>query len=112
MRARRNPRRPRRRTWSSRACGRAYGRKRWNMTERVLNRLARLNRTLVFLMAAVAVFAGLLLPGIVGAAVLLLLAAGLIWVLSRTWAVTPMPMRVIRVLILTLLLVAAAYKAS
>ncbi|MEV8515736.1 DUF6703 family protein [Dactylosporangium sp. NPDC051484] len=82
------------------------------MTERVLNRLARLNRTLAFLLAAAVVFAGLLLPGIVGSAVLLLVAAGLIWVLSKTWAVTPPPMRVTRVLILTLLVVAAAYKAS
>ncbi|MFG2040886.1 DUF6703 family protein [Dactylosporangium sp. NPDC048998] len=82
------------------------------MSERVLTRLARLNRTLVFLVAAAVMFAGLLLPGIVGAAVLLVLAAGLIWVLSKTWAVTTPPMRVTRVLILTLVMVVAAYKAS
>ncbi|HTJ39901.1 MAG TPA: hypothetical protein VL738_42415 [Dactylosporangium sp.] len=82
------------------------------MTERVLIRLARLNKTVVFLAGAVVVFAGMLLPGIVGAAVLLVLAAGLGWVLSRTWAVTPPPLRAVRVIILLLLVCVAAYKAS
>lgn len=82
------------------------------MTERVLIRLARINKTLVFLAAAVVVFAGLLLPGIIGAAVLLVLAAALVWLLSKTWTLTPPQVRVPRVLILILLLAVAAYKAS
>ena len=82
------------------------------MTEQVLNRLARLNRTLVFLVAGAVVFAALWLPGLAGAAALLALAAGLAWVLSRTWAVTPPPMRAVRVLILALLVIAIAYKAG
>jgi hypothetical protein len=82
------------------------------MTERVLVRLARLNKTLVFLVGAALVFAGLWLPGIVGAAILLLLAAGLGWVLAHTWALTPPPLRAIRVLILALVVGVALYKAS
>ncbi|MEU7871029.1 DUF6703 family protein [Dactylosporangium sp. NPDC049140] len=82
------------------------------MTERVLFRLSRMNKTGAFLATAALVFLGLWLPGIVGAAVLLVLAAGLIWLLSRTWKVTPPPVRVPRVLILALLIAAVAYKAS
>ncbi|WP_432830189.1 DUF6703 family protein [Dactylosporangium sp. CA-092794] len=82
------------------------------MTERVLIRLSRMNKTLVFLAGVAVVFAGLLLPGIVGAAILVVLVAGLGWLLSRTWAVTPPPMRATRVIILALLLCVAAYKAS
>jgi uncharacterized membrane protein len=82
------------------------------LTERVLIRLARLNRTLAFLLAGAAVFAALLLPGIVGAAALLVLTSGLIWVLSKTWVVTPPPMRVTRIVIITALVCVAAYKAS
>ncbi len=40
-------------------------------------RLARVNRTVVFLVAAAYVFAALLIPGIVGAAMLALLGGGL-----------------------------------
>ncbi|WP_433609927.1 DUF6703 family protein [Dactylosporangium sp. CA-139114] len=82
------------------------------MTERVLVRLHRMNKTVAFLAAAVLVFLGLLLPGIVGSAVLLVFAAALIWLLTKTWAVTPPQMRFPRVIILALLLAAAAYKAS
>jgi uncharacterized membrane protein len=82
------------------------------MTEHVLQRLARLNKTFVFLLAAAVVFLGLFLPGIVGSAVLLVLAAALIWLLTKTWPVTPPATRVPRVLILLLLVVVAAYKAS
>ncbi|MER7280776.1 DUF6703 family protein [Dactylosporangium sp. NPDC000244] len=82
------------------------------MTERVLLRLNRMNKTVAFLAAAVLVFLGLLLPGIVGSAVLLVFAAALIWLITKTWAITPPQMRVPRVIILALLVVAAAYKAS
>ena len=82
------------------------------MSERVLTRLARTNRTAVFLAGGAVVFLGLLLPGIIGAAILLVLAAALGWVLAQTWLVTPPSMRVIRVVILTLVVVIAAYKAA
>ncbi|MEV6923180.1 DUF6703 family protein [Dactylosporangium sp. NPDC051485] len=82
------------------------------MPERMLIRLARLNKTLAFLATAVVVFLGLLLPGIVGAAVLVVLAAGLAWVQYMTWRVTPAPVRVPRLLILALVVAAAIYKAS
>lgn len=82
------------------------------MTERVLIRLGRLNRTLVFLVGVAVVFLGLLLPGITGAAILLALAAGLGWVLARTWVVTAPPVRATRLVILALVLCVAAYKAS
>jgi hypothetical protein len=82
------------------------------MSERVLTRLGRLNPTLVFLAVAVVVFAGLLLPGVVGAAVLLALAAGAGWLLSRTWPVVPAPGRAARLAILLMVVVVAIYKAS
>jgi uncharacterized membrane protein len=82
------------------------------MTERVLTRLARINKTAVFLVGAAVVFLGLVLPGIAGSAVLLVLTVALVWVLTRTWAVTPPRARVPRVLILALLVVIVAYKAS
>ncbi|GAA2355145.1 DUF6703 family protein [Dactylosporangium salmoneum] len=82
------------------------------MPERVLIRLARLNKTLVFLVTAALVFLGLLLPGIVGAAVLSVLAAGLAWLQYVTWSVTPAAGRVPRMLILALVVAAAIYKAS
>jgi hypothetical protein len=82
------------------------------MTERVLVRLSRMNKTVVFLAGAVIVFLGLLLPGIVGATVLILLAVGLVWLLTKTWPVTAPQVRLPRVLILALLVIIAAYKAS
>ncbi|MFI5911322.1 DUF6703 family protein [Dactylosporangium sp. NPDC051541] len=82
------------------------------MSDRVLQRLARMNKTAAFLGAAVLIFLGLYLPGIVGATVLILIAAGLVWLLTKTWRVTAAPARIPRVLILTLLIIAAAYKAS
>ncbi|WP_432978391.1 DUF6703 family protein [Dactylosporangium sp. CA-233914] len=82
------------------------------MTERVLLRLARLNKTLVFLTAAAVTFLGLLLPGIIGAAVLLIFAAGMAWLLATTWPATPPTARTPRVLILILVIAIAAYKAT
>jgi hypothetical protein len=82
------------------------------MTERVLTRLARTNKTAVFLVGAAAVFLGFALPGVAGAAVLLVLTLALVWLLTTTWAVTPPRARIPRVLILALLVVVVAYKAS
>ena len=71
--------------------------------ERVLVRLSRLNRTGVFLATIAVVFAGLLLPGIAGAVVLLALVGALGWLLSRTWAVQAGGTRAYRLVILVLL---------
>ena len=73
-------------------------------------RLARVKPLPAFIGALVLVLLGFFLPGIIGAAVLLLLVAGLIWVSSLTWRVTPPQTRVLRAVILGLLLAVTAYK--
>lgn len=69
----------------------------------ILQRLARLNPTAVFLGAAVLVFVGLLLPSPYGGLLLLALAAGLTWVLLRTWPMHDAGRRATRMVILGLL---------
>jgi hypothetical protein len=81
-------------------------------TGALLTRLSRLNLTSVFLVAAVVVLAGLLLPGAVGGVLLLLTAAGLVALLSLTWPHTPPRMLVVRAVILTALVAAAVMKFS
>lgn len=73
-------------------------------------RLARINPTAAFLGALVVVLVGLFAPGVIGGAVLLALAAGLIYLMSRTWPVTAPRTRSIRVIMLGLLLLAAVFK--
>jgi hypothetical protein len=80
------------------------------MSDRVLARLARANRTGAFLAVAALVFFGLFLPGVIGGVVLLALAAGLVWLLLRTWPLTAPNMRTVRVLILALLIAVAMFK--
>ena len=80
------------------------------MSDRVLARLARVNRTGVFLAVAALVFVGLFLPGGLGGVLLLALAAGLGWLLLRTWPLTAPTMRTVRVLILALLVAVAMLK--
>jgi hypothetical protein len=80
------------------------------MTEPVLRRLARMNRTAVFLAALVVGLAGFFLPGPWGALVLYAVAAGLAWLLARTFAVTPPPLRLMRLVIIALLVVVATVK--
>jgi hypothetical protein len=82
------------------------------MTEPVLRRLARMNRTTVFLAALVIGLAGFFLPGAWGALVLYAIAAALAWLLARTFAVTPPPLRLARLLIIALLAVAATIKIT
>ncbi|MFG1678144.1 DUF6703 family protein [Micromonospora sp. NPDC049282] len=76
----------------------------------VLSRLARLNPTTVFLAALVLVLVGLFAPGPAGGVLLLALAAGLVWLMSVTWAVQAPATRVIRLLMLTLLIAVALAK--
>lgn len=80
-------------------------------SEDLLRRLARVNPTTAFLLALAVVIAGLLLPGIVGAALLFVLGAGLAALTFTTWPVQPPPTRIIRVVLLVALFAIAAAKA-
>ena len=80
-------------------------------SENLLRRLARVNPTKAFLVALVLMLAGLFLPGIVGAALLFVLGAGLAALSFTTWPVQPPATRALRVLMLALLLAAVIAKA-
>ena len=80
-------------------------------SENLLRRLVRVNPTTAFLVALVLMLAGLFLPGIVGAAVLFLLGAGLAALTFTTWPVQAPSTRALRVLMLVLLLAAVVAKA-
>ncbi|BFU46359.1 DUF6703 family protein [Krasilnikovia sp. MM14-A1004] len=80
-------------------------------SEKLLRRLAAVNPTTAFIVALVLLLAGLFLPGIVGAALLVLLAAAAAGLTFTTWPVQAPATRVIRVLLLTALLVVALAKA-
>jgi hypothetical protein len=73
-------------------------------------RLARINPTTAFLGALVVVLVGLFAPGVVGGAVLLALAAGMIYLMIRTWSITAPRARTIRLVMLGLLLLGALFK--
>ncbi|GAB3158774.1 hypothetical protein GCM10027290_62540 [Micromonospora sonneratiae] len=76
----------------------------------MLARLARVNPTAVFLATLAFVLVALFAPGIVGGAMLLALALGLVALLVRTWPVQPPATRVVRLLMLVLLITAALVK--
>ncbi|MEU1684723.1 DUF6703 family protein [Micromonospora sp. NPDC005707] len=76
----------------------------------VLSRLARLNPTTVFLAALVLVLVGLFAPGVAGGVLLLALAAGLVWLMTVTWAVQAPATRMLRLVMLTLLIAIALAK--
>jgi hypothetical protein len=80
-------------------------------SDNLLRRLARVNPTTAFVGALVLMLAGLFLPGIVGAALLFLLAAGLAALTFTTWPVQRPSTRALRVLMLVLLLAAVIAKA-
>ena len=77
----------------------------------LLQRLARVKPAVAFLVALALMVAGLLLPGIVGAALLVLLGAGLVALTRMTWPVQNRSTRIIRVTLLVLLFIAAVLKA-
>ena len=77
----------------------------------LLHRLARISPTAAFIVALVVMLAGLFLPGIIGAALLFLLFAGLAALTFTTWPVQTPSSRIARVVLLTLLLVAVIVKA-
>ncbi|HET6214963.1 MAG TPA: DUF6703 family protein [Micromonosporaceae bacterium] len=78
----------------------------------LLARLARLNRTTVFLVTIGVVLLALFVPGVVGGILLLALAAALAAILAKTWPVQSPRTRVLRVLILALLVTAAINKLT
>ncbi|PTA47076.1 DUF6703 family protein [Micromonospora sp. RP3T] len=78
----------------------------------VLSRLARLNPTTVFLAALVLVLVGLFAPGPAGGVLLLVLAAGLVGLMSVTWPVQRPATRVLRLVMLTLLIAVALAKLT
>ncbi|GAB1690119.1 DUF6703 family protein [Krasilnikovia sp. M28-CT-15] len=80
-------------------------------SEKLLRRLAGVNPTAAFFVALVLLLAGLFLPGIVGAALLIVLAAGAAGLTFTTWPVQAPATRVVRLLLLVVLLVAALAKA-
>lgn len=73
-------------------------------------RLARANPTTVFLATLVLVLVGLFAPGVLGGALLLVLAAALVALLVTTWPVQSPATRVIRLVMLTLLVAVALAK--
>ena len=79
--------------------------------DNLLRRLSKVNPTVAFLVALAVLLAGLFLPGIIGAALLFLLGAGLAALTFTTWPVQSPGVRVIRVLMLGLLFAAALAKA-
>jgi hypothetical protein len=77
----------------------------------ILQRLSRVNRTAAFLGALVIGLAGFFLPGVWGALVLYAVVFFLAWLHARTFAVTPPPLRVMRVVVICVLTVIATIKA-
>jgi hypothetical protein len=80
-------------------------------SDNLLRRLSRVSPIVAFIAALVVLLAGFFLPGIIGAALLFLLAAGLAAVTFTTWPVQSPPTRVFRIVLLTLLVGAAVAKA-
>ena len=74
-------------------------------------RLARISPTTAFLVALALLLAGLFLPGIIGAALMILLGAGLAALTFTTWPVQKPGTRAIRVVLLALLFATAVTKA-
>jgi hypothetical protein len=73
----------------------------------LLVKLARFNRTAVFLVALALVLAALFLRGTVGGLLLLVIAGLLGMVLASTWPVLPAGARILRASVLVLLVITA-----
>jgi hypothetical protein len=80
-------------------------------SENLLGRLARINPTTAFFLALVVMLAGLFLPGIIGAALLFVLFAGLAALTFTTWPVQTPSTRAVRAVLLAVLLAAVVVKA-
>ena len=66
----------------------------------VLERLARMDRTKVFLATLAVALVGLFVPGVLGALILYAVVAALAWLLAQTWVITGVPLRVFRLVML------------
>ena len=77
-----------------------------------MTRLARVSPTAAFLCVGALVFVALVLPGPVGALILLALAAGAGWLLAQTWRAHQPRARVMRLLILGLVVLLAVAKLT
>jgi hypothetical protein len=80
-------------------------------SDNLLRRLARVNPTTAFILALAVMLAGLFLPGIVGAALLFVLALALATLTYTTWPVQSPSTRVVRLMLLTLLVAAVVAKS-
>lgn len=80
-------------------------------SDNLMRRLARVNPTTAFIVALVLMIAGLFLPGIVGAALLFVLALALAALTYTTWPVQTPSTRVVRLILLTLLVAAVVAKS-
>jgi hypothetical protein len=76
-----------------------------------IRRLSQVSPTKAFFVALVVMLAGLFLPGIVGAALLAVLALGLGALTFTTWPVQNTSTRVLRLIILSLLVAVIVAKA-
>ena len=79
-------------------------------SDNLMRRLAKVNPTTAFLVALVVLLAGLFLPGIIGAALLLLLGVALVALTFTTWPVQSGPVRAVRLTMLVLLFAAVVAK--
>jgi hypothetical protein len=80
-------------------------------SDNVLRRLARVSPITAFLIALALMVAGLFLPGIVGAALLFVLAAALATLTFTTWPIQTPATRTVRLILLVLLLALVVAKA-
>ncbi|HZM78555.1 MAG TPA: DUF6703 family protein [Candidatus Limnocylindrales bacterium] len=72
-----------------------------------LEKLARLNRTAVFLVTFALLLVGLIVGGVIGGLVLLVLAVLLAALTATTWPAQPSSTRVLRATVLILLVITA-----
>ena len=80
-------------------------------SDNLLRRLARVNPTTAFIIALAVMLAGLFLPGIVGAALLFVLALALATLTYTTWPIQSPSTRIVRLILLTLLIAAVVAKS-
>lgn len=78
----------------------------------LMGRLARINPTTAFVIAVILMVAGLILPGIVGAALLVVLAVAAAGLTFTTWPVQPPATRVLRITMLVALVAIVVIKAT
>jgi len=76
----------------------------------IVGRLRGLNPTTVFLITLAIALAAMLTPGVIGAVIVLAVVGALLALARLTWRFTPLPTKVMRVLILLVLVAVAIVK--